>query len=135
MSEDQRPLPVPDPATAPYWAGAREHKLRLPRCEDCGEAHFYPRSLCPHCGSARLAWIDACGRGSVYSYTVVQRAPSAAFKPRVPYVVAVVALDEGPHLMADVRGCRPDEVRIGMPVQVAWEDVDPAVTLPYFVPR
>ena len=132
---DERPLPSPDPGTAPYWEGTRAHELRLPRCEDCGEVHFYPRSLCPNCGCARLEWIVASGRGSVYSYTVVHRAPSSAFKARVPYVVAVVALEEGPHLMTAIGGCAPDQVRIGMPVEVAWEDIDPAATLPYFVPR
>lgn len=135
MSDEQRPLPIPDPGTAPYWIGTREHKLKLPKCEDCGEVHFYPRTLCPHCGSARLTWIDACGRGSVYSYTVVHRPPSPAFKPLVPYVVAVVALDEGPHMMSNIGGCSPADVHIGMAVEVAWEDLDPAATLPYFVPR
>lgn len=134
MSEEQRPLPVPDPGTAPYWEGTRNHELRLPKCGDCGEVHFYPRTLCPHCGSANRTWITACGRGRVYSYTVVHRAPSPAFKPLVPYVVAVIALEEGPHLMSNVGGCRAEDVRIGMPVTVAWEDIDPAATLPYFVP-
>jgi uncharacterized OB-fold protein len=132
---DERPLPSPDPGTAPYWEGTRAHELRLPRCRDCSEVHFYPRSLCPSCGSARLEWIKACGRGSVYSFTVVHRPPSSAFKARVPYVVAVVTLDEGPHLMTNIGGCAPDDVRIGMPVEVAWEDIDPVATLPYFVPR
>lgn len=134
MSEELRPLPVSDPGTAPYWEGTRAHKLMLPKCEECGQVHFYPRSVCPHCGSARLAWIEASGRGSVYSFTVVHRPPSPAFKPLVPYVVAVIALDEGPHLMSNIGGCAPLEVRIGMRVQVAWEDIDPVATLPYFVP-
>ena len=134
MSEDQRPLPTPDPGTAPYWTGTRNHQLKLPKCESCGEVHFYPRSVCPHCGSSKLGWIEACGRGTVYTFTVVHRPPSPAFKPLVPYVVAVIALEEGPHLMSNVGGCRPEDVRIGMSVQVAWEDFDPVATLPYFVP-
>ena len=134
MSEE-RPLPTPDPGTAAFWEGTRAHKLLLPHCQDCGEVHFYPRTLCPHCGSARLDWIEACGRGSVYSFTVVHRAPSSAFKGMVPYVVAVVAMEEGPHLMSNIGGCAPSDVRIGMPVEVAWEDFDPVATLPYFVPR
>jgi uncharacterized OB-fold protein len=131
---DDRPLPSADPGTAPYWEGAGQHKLLLPRCAACGEVHFYPRSLCPHCGSDELHWIEACGRGRVYSFTVVHRPPSPAFKARVPYVVAVVALEEGPHLMTNIGGCAPDRVHIDMPVQVAWEDVAPEHTLPYFVP-
>ena len=132
---DERPLPTPDPGTTRFWEGTRGHKLLLPRCQDCGELHFYPRTLCPHCGSARLDWTEASGRGSVYSYTVVHRPPSAAFKAMVPYVVAVVELEEGPHLMTNIGGCAPENVRIGMPVVVAWDDVDPVATLPYFVPR
>ena len=132
---EERPLPPPDPGTAAFWEGARAHKLLLPRCEACGRVHFYPRARCPHCGSSELTWIEASGRGSVYSFTVVQRPPSSAFKSMVPYVVAIVALEEGPHLMTNIRGCPPHEVRIGMPVDVAWEDIEPATTLPYFVPR
>lgn len=134
MSEE-RPLPTPDPGTAPYWEGTRSHKLRLPRCEDCGQVHFYPRTACPYCGSGARAWIEACGRGIVYSFTVVHRPPSPAFKALVPYVVAIVALEEGPHLMTNIAGCAPEDVRIGMPVEVAWEDFDPVATLPYFLPR
>jgi uncharacterized OB-fold protein len=131
---EERPLPVPDPLTAPFWQGARAHRLRLPRCQDCAQVHFYPRSVCPHCASARLEWVDASGKGTLYSFTVVQRAPSPAFKDKLPYVVGIVALDEGPHLMTNIAGCAPADVRVGMPVEVAWEDFDPAATLPYFVP-
>jgi uncharacterized OB-fold protein len=130
----ERPLPSPDPLTAPFWEGARAHKLRLPRCKDCGEVHFYPRCACPQCASVQLEWIDASGEGTIYSFTVVHRAPSPAFKDKLPYVVAVIALAEGPHLMTNIGGCAPENVRVGMPVEVAWEDVDPVVTLPYFVP-
>ena len=132
---DERPLPTPDPGTAPYWEGARKHRLLLPRCEACGALHFYPRSRCPECGASALRWIEASGRGSVYSFTVVHRPPSPAFKSQVPYVVAIVALEEGPHLMSRIGGCAPEAVRIGMPVSVAWEDIDAAATLPYFMPE
>ncbi|RPI46614.1 MAG: Zn-ribbon domain-containing OB-fold protein [Betaproteobacteria bacterium] len=132
---DERPLPTPDPGTETYWEGTRAHQLRLPHCQDCGQVHFYPRTLCPHCGSARLDWMQGCGRGQVYSFTVVHRPPSSAFKDRVPYVVAIVALEEGPHLMTNIGGCPPDAVCIGMPVEVAWEDIGSAATLPCFVPR
>lgn len=130
----ERPLPSPDPSTAPFWAGTRAHRLMLPRCRSCVAYHFYPRTLCPYCGSADLEWVEASGRGSVYSFTIVQRAPSPAFKDKLPYVVAVIALQEGPHLMTNIAGCAPTDVRIGMPVRVAWEDLDPDATLPYFVP-
>jgi uncharacterized OB-fold protein len=70
----------------------------------------------------------------VYSFTIVHRPPSAAFKPQVPYVVAIIALDEGPHLMSNVRACPLESVKIGMDVKVAWENVDETTALPYFVP-
>ena len=128
----ERPLPNPDAATAPYWAAAREHRLVMPRCEDCGHYHFYPRTLCPKCGSARLAWTACSGRGDVYSFTVIHRAPSPAFAAAVPYVVAAVKLDEGPHLMTNIVDCAPDTVRIGMPVRVAFQTVSDEITLPVF---
>lgn len=130
----ERPVPTPDAATAPYWSAAQEHRLALPRCLDCNRYHFYPRTLCPHCGSARLEWTDCSGRGEVYSFTVVHRAPSPAFAAEVPYVVAVVKLDEGPHLMTNIVGCVPETVRVGAKVRVAFREVSDSVTLPVFEP-
>ena len=130
----QRPIPIPDPATQPYWQGASAAKLRLPRCRDCGRAHFYPRAICPHCRSANLEWIDAAGTGTVFSYTVVHRAPSPAFAVLVPYAVAIVALDEGPHLMSNIVGCPADDVCIGMKVGARFIDLDDTARLPVFAP-
>ena len=129
---DGRPLPAPDPATAPYWAAACEHRLSIPRCEACGNVHFYPRPLCPDCGSPHLAWTTVSGNGAVYSFTVVQRAPSPAFKDKVPYVVAIVALDEGPHLMSNIIGCPPEQVHIGMRLRATFLDMGAEVSLPMF---
>ncbi|MEO8442208.1 MAG: zinc ribbon domain-containing protein, partial [Betaproteobacteria bacterium] len=83
-----RPLPVPDAATGPYWEAARGERLVIPRCDDCGKFHFYPRTLCPQCSSPRLQWTQVSGAGEVYSFTVIYRAPSPAFATAVPYVVA-----------------------------------------------
>ena len=130
----ERPLPVPDAATAPYWEAARAHRLMMPKCVDCGAFHFYPRTLCPHCSSARLEWTACSGRGEVYSFTVVHRAPSPAFAADVPYVVATVKLAEGPHLMTRITGCAPEAVRIGMAVRVAFIEASAEITLPVFTP-
>ena len=130
----ERPLPSPDPLTAPYWEAAREERLVLPRCVDCGRHHFYPRSLCPHCGSAKITWVPASGHGEIYSFTIIHRAPSPAFAADIPYAVALVALEEGPHLMTNIIDCAPDVLRIGMTVSVAFRQVDEAVTLPVFKP-
>lgn len=127
----QRPLPNPDALTRPYWEGAKVRRLMLPRCDDCNEWHFYPRSVCPHCGSAKITWHQASGEGVVYTFTAVNRAPSPAFEAGVPYVVAVVALAEGPHLMTGIVDAGPADVKIDAPVTVDFiEEGD--TTLPVF---
>ena len=103
----------------------------MPRCEACGKFHFYPRPVCPHCGGKRLAWVAASGRGEVYSHSTVHRAPSPAFKDQVPYVVAIVKTDEGPHLLSRVAGIAPEAVRIGMRLRARVGDSD----LPVFEPE
>ncbi len=129
-----RPLPSPNPLTAPYWQAAQQGELQLPCCDACAKFHFYPRSACPHCGSMQLTWQRVSGGGEVYSFTVVHRAPSKGFEALVPYVVAVVALDEGPHLMTRLTGIDPATARIGMRVTVAFEKQDDETTLPVFRP-
>src|SRR5205814_4069294 len=92
---------------------------------------FYPRSICPACMSDRIAWIESTGRGTVYSYTIVHRAP-AQFAEDVPYVVALIDLAEGVRMMSNVVGSPPAAVHIGAPVEVVFDDVTPEVTLPKF---
>ena len=106
-------------------------KFMLPRCGDCGKFHFYPRPACPHCQGARLSWAQASGRGEVYSYSTVHRAPSEAFKADVPYVVAIVKTDEGPHLLSRIVGISPDRMKIGMRLRVKMA-VKAEVALPVF---
>jgi uncharacterized OB-fold protein len=126
-----RPLPNPDALTRPYWEGAKKRELVLPRCDSCDRWHFYPRSVCPHCGSNAIAWQRTSGRGVIYSATHVHRAPSSAFEQDVPYVVAIVALEEGPHLMSTIIDCNPSEAAIGAPVIVDFIDEDD-MALPAF---
>ena len=129
-----RPLPSPNALTEPYWQAAHQRELKLPRCESCTKFHFYPRSACPHCGSTALAWQAVSGKGEVYSYTIVHRAPSKGFAEQVPYVVAVVALAEGPHLMTRLIQMQAEAARIGLRVQVDFEKQDDETTLPVFRP-
>ena len=126
------PLPSPNALTAPYWQAALQRELKLPRCEDCGKFHFYPRSACPHCRSQRLTWAQVSGKGEVYSFTVVYRAPSKGFEADVPYVVAVIALDEGPHLMSRLIDVQPDSVRIGQRVTVDFQQRADDIVMPVF---
>lgn len=134
MTEHSKPIPVPDLVTAKFWEAAREHKLLLQRCGDCGAFQFFPQSLCRGCLSQRLNWIEASGRGTIYSYTIVHRAPSAAFERDIPYVVALVELDEGVRMMSNVVGCVPQEVSIGMEVEVLFDHVTDEIAIPKFRP-
>lgn len=128
-----RPLPDPDTLTAPYWRHAREGRLALPRCNDCGRHHFYPRPACPHCGGRQLEWVPVSGRGSIYSFSVVHRAPGPTFADDVPYVVAIVRIEEGPHLFSRI-DADPRTVAIGQPVRVGFDPVCDEISLPVFVP-
>ncbi len=129
-----KPLPEPSGVTRPFWEAARAHRLELQHCGDCERFVFYPRPLCPHCGGTHLEWRRASGRGTLYSYTVARRAPIRSFEADVPYVIAIVELEEGPHLTSNVIGVAPDGLRVGMPLEAVFEDVTDAVTLVKFRP-
>jgi len=132
MAEAPKPIPSPTLTSQPFWAGCREGRLRLQRCGACRQFLFAPRPACPHCGGADLAWSDVSGRGRVFSFTVVHRAPSEAFRAQVPYVVAIVELEEGVRLLANVVGCAPADVRVGMPVRAVFEPVTADIGGPKF---
>ena len=131
----ERPLPHPiTPEARPYWEGLREQKLMLPRCRACRRTHFYPRVLCPHCHAADLEWVQASGRGRLYAFEIAYQSFNKAFKVKPPFVLAMVELEEGPRMMTNVVGCAPDEVRVGMAVEVEYEDVTAEITLAKFKP-
>lgn len=130
----EKPLPITDPESAPYWSALKERRLILKRCRDCGRHHFYPRALCPHCHSDALVWSDARGTGTIYSYTVARRPAGPAFKADAPYVIAVVDLDEGARMMTNIVTDDVDSIRIGQRVCVAFDAVTEEVTLPRFKP-
>jgi uncharacterized protein len=129
-----KPLPQIDPESQTYWTAAREGRLLIKRCADCGKAHHYPRELCPHCHSDRVTWEQASGKGTVYTYTVARRPAGPAFKGDTPYVVALVELAEGPRMMTNLITVAPERVRIGMPVQLRFETITDEVSLPKFMP-
>ncbi|MGD9941617.1 MAG: Zn-ribbon domain-containing OB-fold protein [Burkholderiaceae bacterium] len=127
-----RPLPQPTPETQPFWDGAREGVLRLPRCLACGRLHFYPRAFCPHCGSRSLDWQAVSGRGTIYTFTVNHRPAAEAFASMVPYAVAVVTLAEGPRMMGRVVDSPIANVRIGAAVAARFEPVAEGLVLVNF---
>jgi uncharacterized OB-fold protein len=128
------PLPRPSPVSAPFWQAAREHRLELQHCSECGRWQYYPRPYCVTCLSEKLEWRPTGGRGTVYSFTVIRRASTAAFADQVPYVHAIVELDEGPHMTTNIVDCPLEQVRIGMRVQAVFEDRTDEIALVKFRP-
>ena len=95
---------------------------------------FYPRILCVHCGASALSWVEVAGTGRVSSFTVVRRAVSAAYAPEVPYVVALIELDDNVVMMSNIRGCAPEDVEVGMRVSVRFEPWSEDISVPVFMP-
>ena len=95
-------MPVPTPETQPYWDGCAAGELRIQRCVDCGEPYFYPRPICPSCGSVNVEWFTASGDATLYSYVINHR-PAPGFEDEAPYAIAVVQLAEGPRMMTSIR--------------------------------
>ncbi|KAB2339094.1 hypothetical protein F8566_49000 [Actinomadura rudentiformis] len=118
--------------TAFYWDGAKEGELRIQCCADCGALRHPPGPMCPKCHSVKRDHVVASGRGEVHSYVVHHHPPVPGKTP--PYVVAVIDLDEGVRVVGNVNGCAPEDVSIGMPVQVVFERVDDDLTLPQWIP-
>ena len=134
VDEWARPIPRPDAASAPYWEAAARGELVIQECPECGHRQFYPRTVCTDCG-ADPGWLTCSGRGAVHTFTVIRQNHAKPFRDELPYVVAVVELDEGPRMMGNVTGCEPDDVRIGMPVEVYFVPADEGVAVPFWRPR
>ena len=134
MTTPRRPLPQPDMDSRPYWDAAKRRKLALPQCRQCGRIAFPPRPRCPECLSQDLAWTELGGRGVVHSFCVMHDDFIQGFQP--PYLIAHVELDEQPglRLTSNILDCPIDRVRIGMAVEVVFEDAGKDITLPQFRP-
>jgi uncharacterized OB-fold protein len=128
----EKPLPVIDPGTKPFWDAARDQRLVIPKCRSCGKYHFYPRELCPHCHSADLEWTEVSGKGEIYSYTIARQPAGPVFAPDVPYVIAMITLDEGPRMLTNIVTDDVETIRIGDRVKVSYDQVTPEVTLAKF---
>ena len=129
----KRPIPYPDNASREYWAAAAEGRLLYQECPKCGNRQLYPRVACTKCG-ATPEWRDASGRGTVHTFTVIRQNWAAPFKELMPYVVAMVELDEGPRMMTNLTDCTPDDVSIGMPVEAYVVKVEDGLGLPFWRP-
>jgi uncharacterized OB-fold protein len=134
MNNIQKPAPVVNPWAKPFWDAANEGKLVYQRCQACQKNIFYPRIACPDCFSDDLEWVESKGRGTVYTYTVVESNAPSAFIADMPYVVAIVKLDENIQMLSNIVGCDPYAVACGMAVQVTFEKLNDEFTLPKFSP-
>ena len=121
------PAPVTNPETAQFWEAAKAGKFMIKRCTACGEPHYYPRAICPLCGSDATELVQASGRGAVYSYSVMRRVP-------VPYALAYVTLDEGVTMMTNIVDCDLDAIRIGQRVRVVFKPSEGGPPVPMFTP-
>ena len=121
------PAPVVTVETQPFWNAARERRFVVPTCSACGKAHWYPRAICPFCGSDKIEWRAASGRGQIYSYSVMRRA-------KEPYAIAYVTLAEGPAMLTNIVECDFDALRVGQSVSVVFNDSEDGPPVPMFKP-
>lgn len=128
---NSKPIPLPDPETQPFWDAAADGVLKIQRCADCGRHNFYPRLVCPSCMSEAMVWQPVSGRARIYSLTVVHRA-GPAFREDLPYVVALVDLEEGPRMMTRILTDNPQAARIGDDVAVEFCPQGDGPPLPFF---
>ena len=131
-SAHPKPLPIVTDENRPYWEGCRQGKLLLQHCQQCQQYQFYPRLYCMQCGSAKLQWAEASGRGRIYSYTIIHRNKTPEFVQDVPYNVAIIQLDEGPRMMANIVGSDNSQLRVDLPVTVVFDPVTDEISVPRF---
>ena len=129
-----KPLPRIDEESRPWWEALKRHELYIQKCRDCGDLRYYPRALCTNCLSARTEWVRCAGKGTIYTFTATMQNQAPGFRESLPYVMAYVELDEGLKVLTNLVECKPDEVKIGMPVEAVFEDATPEVTLLKFRP-
>jgi hypothetical protein len=130
-----KPVPHPDDVTRPYWESLSQGVLSLQRCLECETFRHYPRLVCDRCYSLEVEWVEASGRGAVHSWTVAHHAFHPGFVGDLPYVLAIVDLEEGVRALGRLRDVPPAEIRIGLPVQFAVEQRADGLALPVFTGR
>ncbi len=129
---DSMPQPTVDNETLPWWQAAAEHRLVVQRCADCDHLRLPPAPICPECRSSHSDWKELSGRGELYTYTVVHRA--VARDQELPFVIAVIALEGagGVRIISNIVDANPEELEVGMPVELIWEDMGPDLAIPRF---
>jgi uncharacterized OB-fold protein len=132
---DLLPLPQPSIETEPFWTAVQDRKLMMPKCDACGTVAFPPTVACGACENTQFTWTQLSGDGTVYSFVVYHRVYHPAFADKVPYVVAVVDLDEGPRIISNIVDMPIAEVRCDMPVRVVYDEVRDGYLIPKFERR
>jgi len=128
-----KPLPAPDEVSGPFYEAAARGELRYQQCPECSHRQFYPRAVCTACG-AEPRWETASGRGTVHTFTVIRQNFAKGFRDELPYVVAMIELEEGVKMMGSVTDCSPDDVSIGMAVEAYALEVEEGLALPFWRP-
>jgi uncharacterized OB-fold protein len=126
--------PVVEEESREFWEGLCDGRLLIKHCTACGAFHYYPRPFCPTCWSDDVEWYEASGRATVYTYSTVYVNDLPPFGPQVPYVAAVVELEEGPRMMTRLVDCTKDDITLGMPVEVTYTDLDDELKIAVFRP-
>ncbi|HQV05018.1 Zn-ribbon domain-containing OB-fold protein [Sphingorhabdus buctiana] len=130
-----KPRPRPqDPVEQEFWKRCQDGHLYFQKCGGCGSWRHLPRYMCARCGSPDFAWEQSSGKGTVFSWTVVHQALHPAFAADIPYVAAVVELDEGVRMATRLIDCPIDAVRLDLPVALAFETIGEDFRLPVFRP-
>lgn len=134
MKTYNKPLPTIQPWSEEFWKGTKQEKLLIQECKQCGSKIFYPRKNCPECWSPDLAWRQASGRAKVFSYSVTYAGVEEHFYEDIPFVLALVDLEEGVRMMTNIIGCKPEDVSIGMDLKVVFDHVTKDIALPKWRP-
>ena len=133
-AERKLPAPLINPENQRFYDATAKSMLLIGKCKACGEVHYYPRVICPHCGADGTEWIEAKGTGTIYSYSTLHRGAP------VPYTIAYVTLDEGVSMMTNLTGFAPGSLKIGQRVRVVFHEADAGITdqrgamMPMFTP-
>jgi len=131
-----KPIPVPQGESDYYWEKAKAHELWLRKCDDCGDAYFYPRDISPCCFSKNTSWIQASGKATLFTFAIVHRPPHPGFREIAPYVTAIVELEEGPKFPTNIviDDPTPENLQIDMALEVTYDDITDTISLPKFKP-
>ncbi len=128
MSAERKiPSPPENVEHTAFWASANEGKLMIPRCKDTGKFFWYPRNISPFTLSTNVEWVEASGKGEIYTYSVMRRADPN-------YVIAYVTLEEGVSVMTNIVECDPNSVSIGQKVELTFRDTEGGQKVPVFKP-